>query len=643
MQPNLTDQKKAFRGRSLGQKMALIMIPLLVFFLILMGAATLIRTSTLMEDATYAEMEVITDSMADRTTYWAYNRDFWLSQADNDFLKNNVNAYIESPTSLNRLILVEQLNGIRSSETESYFSEITLLSLEDDSTSVIITTAPEWETAPPPIFSSLPQDRASGQLLFDVPIIAPKSLVYISSFPLSIDNDDQPDILVTGVSTTDTVFSLRTELQQSFQNIIPEPLRFSSLYLAFKPSALIPISTPSDSTATIHDSSHPALSTPQEFTLFETAYTGEEGEILSSTSWLTEQNAGIILDSPRSDALASLIAFRPFLIALVFIAALLSTIVIILTTNRLLQPLGGLVNYANRISQGDWDQPMAVTTTDEFSVLARAFNQMIERLSALYRSLEAKVEDRTRQIRAASEIARTATSSPSLEHLLELSVNLIAERFGYNNVSIYLLNPDESKAILKESSSDHGKALIQQEYSVNVNADSIIGWSASTAQLHLAEDVRNDPLHLPENLLHNTRSKAAFPMQFGGRVLGILDIQSTENDAFQHEDLEILTTLADELSAAIHNASLAEVSATIAARARLITEITGRLSGVLEVDQVLETTADALFSSLGKPEVLVKLNPLVIAETEMEDMDAYSPTAETLQAPLSEGGQEESS
>ncbi|MBN1265867.1 MAG: GAF domain-containing protein [Anaerolineales bacterium] len=643
MQPHLPDQNKPFLGRSLGQKMALFMIPLLVFFLILMGTATYIRSSTLIENSTYSEMGVIANSMADRTISWADNRDFWLRQVDNDFLKGNVNDYLNSPNALDRLILVEQLDGIRSSETENYFSEISILRLDGEAPSIIITTAPEWETAPPPIFTMLPQDTATGQLLFDVPVIAPGSLVYISSLPLSINDNDQADILIVGVCTNEAALSLLSELQQSFQNILPEPLRSSSLYLAFKPSVLIPISTPAGSPTTLKDSLHPALSSPQDSPTFQTEYTDNTGTILNSSIWFTDLNSGIILDSPRSDALATLISFRPFLIVLIFIGALLSTFVVILTTNRLLRPLGGLVNYANRISQGDWDEHMVVSTTDEFGVLARTFNKMVERLSALYQSLEAKVEDRTRQIRIASEIARTATSSPSLEHLLERAVNLIAERFGYNNVSIYLLNPDGSRAILKESSADIGKALIRQEFSIEVNADSIIGWTASTAQLYLAEDIRNDPLHLIENLLPNTQSEAALPLLFGERALGVLDIQSSETGTLQHEDLEILTTLADQLSAAIHNASLAQTSATIASRARLITEITSRLSGVLEMDQVLEITADALHSTLGKSEVLVKLNPMVMEVSDLESLDAFHPAAETLQTPISDIEREENS
>ena len=59
--------------------------------------------------------------------------------------------------------------------------------------------------------------------------------------------------------------------------------------------------------------------------------------------------------------------------------------------------------------------------------------------------------------------------------------------------------------------------------------------------------------------LPETRSEMALPLvQAGGQVIGVLDIQSTEPNAFKHDDIEILITLADQVSMAITNARLYE-------------------------------------------------------------------------------------
>jgi len=628
------DQSRSFRGRSLGQKMALFMIPLLVLFMLLVGAATYYQTMNLIQQSALSEMNVVSATLLEKISVWETTKSSWLALADNPELRQSVIVYLNQPDLPNRNDVLKELEAVRTNGSEEVFSNLSILRLEGDTASLLLSTETAWETALPPSLTLLPHENAASLLLFDDPIASPGSAIFLSSLPLSISGDARPDIIIAGTCMDQAMMALFTDLRSTASLILPDGLQTSDIYLSFQPNVLIPVSLSSEASPAADSSFHPGFNLTAGTETIQDSYTTAGGTMLTSASWKQGEEFGIILDSPRSAALSPLIGFAPFLAALIFIGALLSTIVVILGTRQLLRPLDGLVEYAARISQGEWDQHMKSSGTDEFGTLARTFNQMVDRLSALYQSLEAKVEDRTRQIRTASEVARTATSSPSLEDLLQRAVNLIADRFGYNSVSLYLLSPDGTRAILKESSSDAGQLLLTREYSVEVNPESIIGWTITATQLHLAEDIRSDPLHIPEILLPDTLAEAAFPLQFGGRVLGVLDIQSSRQNVFQHEDLEILTTLADELSAAIHNASLAQASATIAARARLITEITGRLSGVLEMDQVLETTADALHSALGKPEVLVKLNPQILEEAGIEDFDAYSPGADTLQTPL---------
>ncbi len=126
-------------------------------------------------------------------------------------------------------------------------------------------------------------------------------------------------------------------------------------------------------------------------------------------------------------------------------------------------------------------------------------------------------------------------------------------------------------------------------------------------QARIVSNVSEDPTHFKNELLPETQSEAAVPLQLGGEVLGALDVQSTRADAFNQEALEILQTLADQLSAAIQNARLAEVSVAAAHRARLISDVTTQLSGLMEVDKVLETAVRSLHRALGQPEIMVQL------------------------------------
>jgi GAF domain-containing protein len=50
----------------------------------------------------------------------------------------------------------------------------------------------------------------------------------------------------------------------------------------------------------------------------------------------------------------------------------------------------------------------------------------------------------------------------------------------------------------------------------------------------------------------------ALPLKIADKIVGALDVQSTEPNAFSSEDVEVLSTLADQVSVAIQNARLFE-------------------------------------------------------------------------------------
>jgi nitrate/nitrite-specific signal transduction histidine kinase len=287
----------------------------------------------------------------------------------------------------------------------------------------------------------------------------------------------------------------------------------------------------------------------------------------------------------------------------VLAAILVSTAIVLYVTARMLRPLSTLTLFSERLSRGEWSHRVPEERQDELGTLAGSLNRMAEELSGLYRSLEARVEERTRQIRTAAEVARAVTSTPQLEDLLRRAVDLIRERFGFYHVSIFLLDHDGKVAALRESTGQVGAVLKARGHSLPVGSQSVIGWVTANNEPRIASDVGRDPVHLANELLPETKSEAAVPLQVAGRVLGALDVQSAEPGAFTPEMVEVLQTLADQLSAAIQNARLAQESAQAADRSRLISEVSSQFSGLMDIERVLETAAQTLHRVLGRPEV----------------------------------------
>jgi GAF domain-containing protein len=77
----------------------------------------------------------------------------------------------------------------------------------------------------------------------------------------------------------------------------------------------------------------------------------------------------------------------------------------------------------------------------------------------------------------------------------------------------------------------------------------------------VSNDVALDPFHFKNPALPDTRAELTLPMSVGGRLIGVLDVQSTEKDAFAEEDVRALEAIAGELAIAVDNARLVRETA----------------------------------------------------------------------------------
>jgi nitrate/nitrite-specific signal transduction histidine kinase len=354
----------------------------------------------------------------------------------------------------------------------------------------------------------------------------------------------------------------------------------------------------------------------KESTTGDAEYAALDGQqVVGAYEWLANREFGVVLEVPRAEVYSGLGSLAPFTVGLIVFAAMLCFVIVLIATDRLMRPLGQLAEFADRISRGEWGHRVPETSDDEIGALASSFNRMADDLSGLYGSLEARVEERTQQVRTAAEVARAVTSTPNLDDLLRRAVDLIRERFGYYHVTIFMLDETGANAVVRESTGEIGQLMKARGHGLAVGSPSVIGWVTANNQGRIATDVGRDPIHLKNELLPETRSEAAVPLQVAGTVLGALDVQSKELNAFSPEALEVLQALADQLSTAIQNARLAQDSALAAERARLLTAVTGQFGGLMDVEQVLETAAHTLHRVLGQPEIVITLAPDVGAST----------------------------
>ncbi len=280
--------------------------------------------------------------------------------------------------------------------------------------------------------------------------------------------------------------------------------------------------------------------------------------VLAQVEWLPSMNAGLVWEIPQDVVFGQLNNLAPITLIIIVIALLAMAIVIIMGTQRVFKPLQSLTTITSKFASGDFSVRAEVRGQDEIGMLADLFNHMAEELTGLYRSLEQKVEERTRQIRIAAEIVQRTISSNNLDELLNRTTELIVQQFGFYHAAIYLVDRAGKHAVLRSACGPAAHTLLESGHQLEVGASSIIGWVTANNQPHITSDVTEDSLHMENKLLPETHSEAAVPISVGGDVFGALDVQSTQSSTFGPDVIVTLQTLASQIAVAIHNISLSE-------------------------------------------------------------------------------------
>jgi GAF domain-containing protein len=102
--------------------------------------------------------------------------------------------------------------------------------------------------------------------------------------------------------------------------------------------------------------------------------------------------------------------------------------------------------------------------------------------------------------------------------------------------------------------------MLERGHRLKVGETGLVGFVTGTGKPRVALDTGADAVFFNNPDLPQTRSEIALPLHVGEEIIGALDVQSTEPNAFLQEDINILSTLADQVSIAIQNAKQFEAT-----------------------------------------------------------------------------------
>lgn len=224
---------------------------------------------------------------------------------------------------------------------------------------------------------------------------------------------------------------------------------------------------------------------------------------------------------------------------------------------------------------------------------------------------------RAEQLQTAAEIARDTSGTLALDALLDRAVHLIRARFDYYHVSIFLLDEGGKQAVVRASTGEAGAEMKRRGHQLAVGSRSIIGSVTQKGESLLSNDVLQDALHRPNPLLPHTRAELGIPLKIGERVIGALDVQSTEANAFKSDDLSVLQILADQIAVAVDNARAYELSQNAVDEMRKADQLKSQF--LANMSHELRTPLNSI---IGFSRVILKGIDGPISELQQQDLSA---------------------
>lgn len=235
--------------------------------------------------------------------------------------------------------------------------------------------------------------------------------------------------------------------------------------------------------------------------------------------------------------------------------------------------------FAIRLLKGKFSEVFneAKNSLGKLSHAGTELEQRVQERTAELEHATRVIANRAEYLRNVAEVSRAAASFQELDSLLPAITSQISQSLGYDGVSIYLLDEQQEHAILAASNFEAALSLLPQGYRIDVSDDSLLGFVTRGGQPRIASDSGLESVAFSSPAFPGVLSEIALPLRSSERVIGALDIQSTQRNAFNPEDISVLSILADQVAIAIQNANSSDQAKRALRDAELATrQLTGQ-------------------------------------------------------------------
>jgi signal transduction histidine kinase len=213
----------------------------------------------------------------------------------------------------------------------------------------------------------------------------------------------------------------------------------------------------------------------------------------------------------------------------------------------------------------------------------------------LYRETALRAE----HLAIVNRIAHAVSTTLNLDDLVEIVYREVEAAFEPDAFFLALYD-EETHELSYRLQVDSGTVQPPDRIPVGTGLTASV---VKTKEPLLIHDFEREQEHLPPAELWGTMETPAswlgVPMQVADRMVGVICVQAYRPDAYGERELQLLSTIAEQVAIAVENARLYEETSRQLARARVLREFMLAASSTLDFDRILARTLQALHATTG--------------------------------------------
>jgi sigma-B regulation protein RsbU (phosphoserine phosphatase) len=180
------------------------------------------------------------------------------------------------------------------------------------------------------------------------------------------------------------------------------------------------------------------------------------------------------------------------------------------------------------------------------------------------------------------EVSRITSETLDLDKLLENVASIVKTVIPYDLFAILLYN-EAAQGLRIRYAIGHRDEVVRS-LTIPLN-EGITGTAAATRLPVMVEDVREDGRYL--NALDAVRSELAVPMMARGKLVGVLDVQSTRVKAYAEHDRALMRLIGARVAVSIDNARLYRRVDRQNRTLKTLAHLSQEFSSILDLDELL--------------------------------------------------------